>query len=80
MRARPVGIRAVISSPYLAFIRPRVGMRGTIYRGRQSGDPYPCGSQMFEHFYLTIETAIAGVGAVIGREPPRVAAAVQSGS
>ena len=42
------------------------------------GDPNPPGSQAFEHFYLSIEAAIAGLGAAIGPEP-LVADAVESG-
>jgi LysR family transcriptional regulator, glycine cleavage system transcriptional activator len=38
----------------------------------------PPGSQVFEHFYLSIEAAIAGLGAAIGPEP-LVADAVESG-
>ncbi|WP_407049735.1 LysR substrate-binding domain-containing protein [Methyloraptor flagellatus] len=32
-------------------------------------DPQPPGHQVFEHFYLSIEAAIAGLGAAIGPEP-----------
>uniref|UniRef100_UPI003F2119FC LysR substrate-binding domain-containing protein n=1 Tax=Rhizobium sp. F40D2 TaxID=3453141 RepID=UPI003F2119FC len=42
------------------------------------GDPNPPGSHAFEHFYLSIEAAIAGLGAAIGPEP-LVADAVESG-
>ncbi|WP_064684958.1 LysR substrate-binding domain-containing protein [Rhizobium bangladeshense] len=42
------------------------------------GDTNPPGSHMFEHFYLSIEAAIAGFGAAIGPEP-LVADAVRSG-
>ncbi len=38
----------------------------------------PPGSQVFEHFYLSIEAAIAGLGAAIGPEP-LVADAIESG-
>ncbi|MBY2949108.1 LysR substrate-binding domain-containing protein [Rhizobium leguminosarum] len=41
-------------------------------------DPNPPGNQIFEHFYLSIEAAIAGLGAAIGPEP-LVADAVESG-
>ncbi|MBY3246194.1 LysR substrate-binding domain-containing protein [Rhizobium laguerreae] len=41
-------------------------------------DPNPPGNQVFEHFYLSIEAAIAGLGAAIGPEP-LVADAVESG-
>ncbi|MBB2682569.1 UNVERIFIED_ORG: DNA-binding transcriptional LysR family regulator [Rhizobium etli] len=44
----------------------------------QIEDPNPPSSQMFEHFYLSIEAAIAGLGAAIGPEP-LVADAVESG-
>ncbi|MBY5427191.1 LysR substrate-binding domain-containing protein [Rhizobium leguminosarum] len=41
-------------------------------------EPNPPGNQVFEHFYLSIEAAIAGLGAAIGPEP-LVADAVESG-
>lgn len=44
----------------------------------QIEDPNPPGSQVFEHFYLSIEAAIAGLGAAIG-PAPLVADAVESG-
>ena len=44
----------------------------------QIGGLNPPGSQVFEHFYLSIEAAIAGLGAAIGPEP-LVADAVESG-
>ncbi|MGO6907923.1 LysR substrate-binding domain-containing protein, partial [Rhizobium ruizarguesonis] len=44
----------------------------------QLADPNPPGNQVFEHFYLSIEAAIAGLGAAIGPEP-LVADAVESG-
>lgn len=45
---------------------------------KRIADPDPPGSQVFEHFYLSIEAAIAGLGAAIGPEP-LVADAVRSG-
>jgi DNA-binding transcriptional LysR family regulator len=44
----------------------------------QLADPNPPGNQVFEHFYLSIEAAIAGLGAAIGPEP-LVADALESG-
>ncbi|NEJ73956.1 LysR family transcriptional regulator [Rhizobium phaseoli] len=44
----------------------------------QIGDSNSPGNQVFEHFYLSIEAAIAGLGAAIGPEP-LVADAVESG-
>ncbi|QKK27285.1 LysR family transcriptional regulator (plasmid) [Rhizobium hidalgonense] len=44
----------------------------------QLADPKAPGNQVFEHFYLSIEAAIAGLGAAIGPEP-LVADAVESG-
>lgn len=35
----------------------------------QLDDPQPTGHHVFEHFYLSIEAAIAGLGAAIGPEP-----------
>lgn len=42
------------------------------------GAAIPTGSHVFEHFYLSIEAAIAGLGAAIGPEP-LVADAVENG-
>ncbi|XHM74584.1 LysR substrate-binding domain-containing protein (plasmid) [Mesorhizobium sp. ANAO-SY3R2] len=44
----------------------------------QIDDPNPAGSHVFEHFYLSIEAAIAGLGAAIGPEP-MVVDAIESG-
>ncbi|WP_105404692.1 LysR family transcriptional regulator [Neorhizobium sp. T7_12] len=44
----------------------------------QIPDANPVASQVFEHFYLSIEAAIAGLGAAIGPEP-LVADALKSG-
>lgn len=41
-------------------------------------DANPSGSHVFEHFYLSIEAAIAGLGAAIGPEP-MVIDAIESG-
>lgn len=44
----------------------------------QIADPNPAASHVFEHFYLSIGAAIAGLGAAIGPEP-MVIDAVESG-
>ncbi len=41
-------------------------------------DPNPSGNHVFEHFYLSIEAAVAGLGAAIGPEP-MVADALENG-